>query len=91
MAFVPQTAKFLSATSIAAEKSKSIPFLSAPSNLEGMIGNKGIFSLILGYVDFESIYISQQYVINVVPITINYPDVFSSKLQRHSSIFWSIW
>ena len=35
---------------MAGEKSKSIPFLSAPSNLEGMIGNKGFDPV--GFSDF---------------------------------------
>lgn len=49
MAFVPQAAR-ATITSIAAEKSKAIPFLPAPSNLEGMIGNKGFDPI--GFSDF---------------------------------------
>jgi hypothetical protein len=44
VAFVPQASR-TTITSINAEKSKSIPFLSAPSNLDGMIGNKGTSDL----------------------------------------------
>ena len=38
---------------MAGEKSKSIPFLPAPSNLEGMIGNKGFDPI--GFSDFLDI------------------------------------
>jgi len=44
VAFVPQASR-TTITSINAEKSKSIPFLSAPSNLDGLIGNKGTSDL----------------------------------------------
>ena len=50
-AFVAPSARRSSSTiTMAGEKSKSIPFLSAPSNLEGMIGNKGFDPV--GFSDF---------------------------------------
>ena len=41
---------FLLVCSLSAEKSKAIPFLSAPKNLEGLVGDKGFDPF--GFSDF---------------------------------------
>ena len=50
-AFVPQSIRQTTGTiMMAGEKSKSVPFLSAPANLNGMIGDKGFDPV--GFSDF---------------------------------------